>query len=117
MKEVVVQSWCDGEHAMKQPATHANQEVTLRAGKRFTVDLYESCFSTLVKPLETIVHEHGTPITMAAPTKKSQTRHGKGPEVCNKCGFGARNESGLNLHAMRKHGLKLADVKQEAATV
>lgn len=117
MKEIVVQNWCDGEHVMKQPAVHANQEITLRAGKRYSVDLCESCYGTLVKPLETIVHEHGVPITAAAPTKKSAGRHGKGPHVCKSCGFGARSEGGLALHASKKHGLKLADVRQAAATL
>lgn len=114
MREIVVQNWCDGEHVMKQPATRANQEITLRAGKRYTVDLCESCYGTMVAPLENLVHEHGVPITAAAPTQKSKSRHGKGPHVCKDCGFGARNESGLNLHAMRKHGKKLADVRQDA---
>lgn len=118
MKEVVVQNWCDGEHAMKMPATHANQEVTLRSNRRQSVDLCESCYDTMIAPLEKLVHEHGVPITSATPAgKRPQGRHGKGPHVCRTCGFGARSEGGLALHASKKHGMKLADVRQQAANL
>lgn len=106
-KEVVVSSWCDGEHVMKQPASHANQEVSLRAGKRFTVDLCEDCYGRLVSPLETIVHEHGVPVKAAAPAKK--LANGTGPFTCSECGFGAQSLSGLGLHSMRKHNMRLSE--------
>jgi hypothetical protein len=117
MKEVQIQSWCDGEHAMKMPANR-EQEISLRPGKRYTVDLCESCYSAMVSPLEALVHEHGVPVASntAAPKRSGTTgmRPGKGPEKCPVagCNHGSSSENGLKQHMLRHHpGQKLSDYR------
>lgn len=116
MKEVQVHSWCDGEHVMKQPANR-EQEISLRPGKRFKVDLCEGCYNSMVSPLEALVHEHGVPVdagVVKSGNKKSGAgmRPGKGPEKCPVpgCAHGSTTVNGLKQHMGVHHpGQKLSD--------
>lgn len=118
MKEVQVRSWCDGEHAMKQPASR-EQEISLSSTKRFMVDLCESCYTEKVAPLEAMVKQSGIPVEAHASSgrKKSATngralRPGTGPEKCPVagCAHGSTSVNGLKQHMIAHHpGQKLSD--------
>lgn len=127
-KEVVIQSWCDGEH---ERPVRATIERTESLGQPIALDLCESCAALFEKDLDTVRAwlARGVPAEKASPPvpKVGRPRAGVGgrpkPDMsalvwrtCPDCGYECPTRTALGQHTKTKHDKVLSDYTWPAST-
>lgn len=114
-KEVLIVSYCDGEHEHRTEASHEHT-LTLDGEQPVELDLCDG-HEQLMESVRALV-DRGTPVKRGAKPKPAKTMASRpGPKPSNEylscpepgCTGGGKGRVGLAQHVMRVHGKGLAD--------